>query len=82
MQDASTGGIYAGVTVYDQTPGKATNAYVEPIQAESSRAFAMVLSKFSYLYQYYDTEYATACLTAADRAWKYAELKDMQSTDA
>lgn len=82
MQDASTGGIYAGVTVYDQTPGKATNAYVEPIQAEASRAFAMVLSKFSYLYQYYDTEYATACLKAADRAWKYAELKDAQSTDA
>ncbi len=82
MQDASTGGIYAGVTVYDQTPGKASNAYVEPAQAEASRAFAMVLSKFSYLYQYYDTEYATACLKAADRAWKYAELKDTEGADA
>lgn len=82
MQDAATGGVYAGVTVYDQTPGKATNAYVEPAEAKAARAFAMVLSKFSYLYQNYDTEYATACLKAADRAWKYAELKDAEGMDA
>lgn len=82
MQDATTGGVYAGVTVYDQTPGKAANAYVDPAGPESSRAFAMVLSKFSYLYQNYDTEYATNCLKAADRAWKYAELKDPEGMDA
>lgn len=81
MQDATTGGVYAGVTVYDQTPGKATNAYVEPAEAEASRAFAMVLAKFSYLYQTYDTEQATACLKAADRAWKYAELADPEGMD-
>jgi len=81
MQDATTGGVYAGVTVYDQTVGKATNAYVEPMQATASRAFAMVLSKFSYLYQNYDTEYATACLKAADRAWKYAELTNAEVMD-
>ncbi|MBQ8597332.1 MAG: glycoside hydrolase family 9 protein [Lachnospiraceae bacterium] len=81
MQDATTGGVYAGVTVYDQTPGRATNAYVDPAEAEASRAFAMVLSKFSYLYQNYDTEYATGCLKAADRAWKYAELTDPEGMD-
>lgn len=81
MQDATTGGVYAGVTIYDQSAGKGTNAYVEPAQAQSARAFAMVLSKFSYLYQSYDTAYATDCLKAADRAWKYAELADPEGTD-
>lgn len=81
MQDDKTGAVYAGITVYDQSAGKSSSMYVEPAEIEAARAFAMVLAKFSYLYQYYDTAYATGCLKAADRAWKYAELNDSGETD-
>lgn len=33
--------------------------------------YAGVLAKFSYLYQKYDSVYATECLKAADLAWQY-----------
>lgn len=82
MQDQTTGAVYEGVTVYNQNGGKGAVSYVEPAKIESAKAFAMVLAKFSYLYQYYDTEYATNCLKAADRAWKYTELNGGEETDA
>ncbi len=81
MQDQATGAVYAGVTVYGQDGGKSALSYVEPVKMESAKAFAMVLAKFSYLYQGYDTEYATNCLKAADRAWKYMELNGGEQTD-
>lgn len=81
MQDAVTGAVYAGVTVYEQGAGKIT-AYVEPADLEASRAFSMVLAKFSYIYQHYDTAYATSCLKAADRAWKYARLNEADKNEA
>ncbi len=77
MQDPQTGAVYGGVTVYapnDNVPGKTADIYVEPESADAERAFAMALAKFSYLYQDFDNRYATACLKAADRAWKYAEF--------
>lgn len=82
MQEASTGAVYAGVNFYEQGAGKTAGAYVEPASMEASRAFAMAIAKFSYLYQNFDTEYATNCLKAADRAWKYAQLNDKETTDA
>ena len=81
MQDPVTGAVYEGVTVCEQENGKGTVSYVEPGTMQSAKAFAMVLAKFSYLYQNYDTEYATNCLKAADRAWKYTELNDDGITD-
>ena len=74
MQDSATGAVYKGVTVYDQSTGSGTVSYVEPGDMETANAFAMTLAKFSYLYQEYDTDYATECLKASDRAWKYTEL--------
>lgn len=77
MQDKQTGEVYAGVSVYgsnNDASGKSADIYLEPSSPEAERAFAMVLSKFSYLYQNFDTEYATYCLQAADRAWKHADL--------
>ncbi len=75
MQDPATGAVYSGVTIYEQGAGR-SGAYVESGDLETARAFAMVLAKFSYLYQHYDTAYATECLKAADRAWKYAILNE------
>ena len=84
MQNQETGAVYSGVTVYEQSgnPGKAASVYVEPASLEAAKAYAMALSKFSYLYQGYDTGFATGCLKAADRAWKYAELNGEEETDA
>lgn len=76
MQDDATGAVYSGVTVYEQGAGRGSVSYVEPADLEAARAFAMVLAKFSYLYQYFDTAYATECLKAADRAWRYAQLNE------
>lgn len=77
MQDQQTGAVYAGVTIYasnGNAVGKTADIYVEPASPEAELAFAMALARFSYLYQNYDSEYATFCLKAADRAWKHAQL--------
>ncbi len=81
MQHQETGAVYAGISVYAKggdASSKEAEIYVEPASFEAGKAFAMALAKFSYLYQYYDTEYATNCLKAADRAWKYAELNEKE----
>ncbi len=76
MQDPATGAVYSGFMVYEQGAGRGAASYVEPADLQAARAFAMVLAKFSYLYQFYDTAYATECLKAADRAWRYAQLNE------
>lgn len=74
MQDPASGAVYSGVTVYEQGAGKGPVSYVEPADMEAAKAFAAVLAKFSYLYRNYETTFATDCLKASDRAWKYVEL--------
>lgn len=84
MQNQQTGAVYAGVAVYPQSSnitGKTADIYVEKSSVEADKAFALALAKFSYLYQDFDTEYATNCLKAADRAWKHAQLNEPGSTD-
>ena len=84
MQDQQTGAVYSGVTVYTpgvDASGKASDIYVEPAGAEAEKAFAMALAKFSYLYQNYDTQYATICLKAADRAFKHSEICEEDGMD-
>lgn len=77
MQDPETGAVYDALTI-SETNNKGINAYVENESLEASRAFAMAVAKFSYLYQNYDLEYSTVCLKAADRAWQYALLNENQ----
>lgn len=78
MQDENSGAVYSGITV-NETNGK-TISYVEDSNIDSAYAFSFALAKFSYIYQKYDKEYATICLKAADRAWKYAVAnEDTQS---
>lgn len=84
MQDEKTGAVYKGVTVYEPggaVPGKTADVYIEPADFKAETAFAAALAKFSYLYQNYDTEYATICLKAADRAWKHALLNGSGEPD-
>ncbi len=76
MQDAATGAVYSALTVSDQV------IYVEEGNSEASYAFASVLAKFSYLYQSFDREYATRCLQAADRAWRFAVLNEKNAVTA
>ncbi|MGN1180042.1 MAG: glycoside hydrolase family 9 protein [Suilimivivens sp.] len=84
MQDQETGAVYEGLSIYQQSGnnlGKTADIYVEPASPEAEKAFAMAIAKFSYIYQYYDTEYATSCLKAADRAFKHAELDEKNKKD-
>lgn len=77
MQDSSTGAVYSAVTVAESADSS-TVSYIEKASEEATLAFAFALAKFSYLYQKYDREYATACLQAADRAWKYCILNSSE----
>lgn len=76
MQNPETGAVYAGVTVAGSAQGRTSAMYVEQATYQATKAYAMCLAKFSYLYQSYDMEYATNCLKAADRAWKYVVLNE------
>lgn len=71
MQDATSGAVYAAVSVIDnQMPSYIL--YTENITMDATIQFAATMAKFSYLYQSYDRIYATRCLQAADRAYRYA----------
>lgn len=70
MQDAASGGVYSGVSSVDNKSGGYL-LYVDEINMIGTIHFAATLAKFSYLYQDYDKAYATQCLQAADRAYRY-----------
>lgn len=66
MQDANSGGVYGGIR-----QSGAVDAVLKDISIGATGAFAGTMAKFGYLYQNEDKEYATACLKAASKAWKY-----------
>lgn len=66
MQDKETGAVSA-----DTAGG-----------GQWEEAYAMALAKFSYLYQNYDTDFATECLIAADKAWTYADFREEEEAEA
>lgn len=70
MQDARSGAVYSAVNSVDN---KASGAllYIDDINMNATIQFAAALSRFSYLYQSYDRVFATQCLQAADRAYRY-----------
>lgn len=72
MQNQTTGGVYSSVSVVDQGKGAENPCHIEDVDMSATLSFASALGYFSYLYQVYDTAYATTCLKAADRAMKYA----------
>lgn len=72
MQDEKSGAVYASVSSVDnKTVGYIL--YIDGITMDATIHFAAAMAKFSYLYQNYDREFATLCLQAADRAYRYAE---------
>lgn len=82
MQDAYSGAVYQSVTNVDSKAG-GYNLYVEDVKMDATIQFSATLAKFSYLYQNYDLEYATLCLKAADRAYRYAQqyLEDISDEE-
>lgn len=72
MQDSTSGAVYASVSSVDN---KATDyiLYIDGITMDATIQFAATMAKFSYLYQNYDREFATQCLKASDRAYRYAQ---------
>lgn len=76
MQDSTTGGVYSEVVMKGQEEAaylSRQDFFVEPVTLQATAAFAAVMAKFGYIYQAFDKSYATECLRAADRAWKFLE---------
>ncbi len=71
MQDTS-GAVYASVSSVDNK-NAGYILYIDGITMEATIHYAATMAKFSYLYQSYDREFATLCLQASDRAYRYAE---------
>ncbi len=71
MQDSRTGGEYGAAVTDVEKGGDVFTApvYVTPVDLGATISFASTAARFSYFYQQYDSEFATACLKAADRAW-------------
>ncbi|MCM1174955.1 MAG: glycoside hydrolase family 9 protein [Blautia sp.] len=72
MQDATSGAVYSAVSAIEES-GTSYRLYAEPVTMDATIQFAAAMAKFSYLYQNYDRDFATQCLKAADRAYRYAE---------
>lgn len=71
MQDSKSGAVYSAVSSADSaTLGYLL--YIDGVTMDATIRFAATMAKFSYLYQNYDWEFATLCLKAADRAYRYA----------
>ena len=72
MQDSTSGAVYDSVSSVDnKTVGYIL--YIDGITMNATINYAATMAKFSYLYQSYDREFATLCLKASDRAYRYAE---------
>lgn len=72
MQDATSGAVYSAVSTIEES-APSYRLYIEPVTMDATIQFAAAVAKFSYLYQNYDRDFATQCLKAADRAYRYAE---------
>lgn len=71
MQDSRSGAVYSLVSNADNG-ALGYVLYIDPVTMDATIQFAATMAKFSYLYQNYDREFATQCLRAADRAYRYA----------
>lgn len=71
MQDSTSGAVYSSVDSVDNA-ALGYLLYIDGITMDATIQFAATMAKFSYLYQNYDREFATRCLKAADRAYRYA----------
>lgn len=71
MQDTRSGAVYSAVSSADSA-ALGYVLYIDSVTMDATIQFAATMAKFSYLYQNYDREFATQCLRAADRAYRYA----------
>lgn len=71
MQDSRSGAVYSAVSSADNA-ALGYLLYIDSVTMDATIQFAATMAKFSYLYQTYDREFATKCLQAADRAYRYA----------
>lgn len=78
MQDEATGGVYHKVTalVFPETvlaEEETAEMVLAPISYAATADFAAVMAKASCLYKDIDADYATKCLEAAKKAYKFME---------
>ena len=78
MQDEASGGVYHKITCREfpgfVMPEEETEELVlSPISNTATADFAAVMAKASVIYKDIEPKFATDCLTAAKKAWKYLE---------
>ncbi|SDB64849.1 glycoside hydrolase family 9 protein [Butyrivibrio sp. INlla16] len=81
MQDERTGGVYgAALTVRNESEDlMQAQVEVTPVTMDATIRFATLLAEFSFLYQSYDSDFATKCLKCADRAYSlYAGTENVR----
>ena len=84
MQDQHSGGIYSAALTEAENGGNLANArvVVQPVTMEATIACVTALAKFSNVYRAFDSELATNCLRAADRAYHWYVLADSDEEPA
>ena len=81
MQDDRTGGVY-GAALTDNGAADVSSAQVlvTPVSMDATINFAAALGRFSYIYQKFEPDFATASIRAADRAWE-CYFNNQKATD-
>jgi len=79
MQDPSSGGVYAGITntgiAAEGSENGELKAGKDIMSSDATAYYAATMAKFGYLYQQYDSTYATKCLKASVQAWQYLQTQ-------
>lgn len=68
------------LTLQDAKTGEVTDADGKPASLEDTALYCGTLAKFGYQYRATDNQFATSCLKAADRAWKYLMANTIEDT--
>lgn len=76
MQDESTGGVYHKISCKEfpsfvMADEEKADLYLSPISNTATGDFAAVMARASVVYKDVDKEFASKCLSAAQKAWKY-----------
>ncbi len=84
MQDQHSGGIYSAALTEAAPGANLANARVnvQPPTMEATVATATALAKFGNVFRTCDSELATNCLRAADRAYQWVVLADTEDGPA
>lgn len=70
MQNSTTGGVYTSVSLQTMAGATEKTMVVVGESTKSTAYFCAALTRFSTIYNKYDSKYSSNCLKAAVKAWK------------